>query len=371
MNGLIPVQNTDVLSAVRGFLRQLMESGLVDALYVPLESGSGAIMPSLVTDPALLERANPLAPAMSINGARAVSALTGKHAPAHIGAVMRSCEIRALIELVKLQQASLEDVILIGIDCPGTYEWAEFNRVRQDGKIDLQAYLSHAARGETLELPALRPACQICTQPVPERADIHLQLFGADLDAGIPVFLGDELAEMLHIPEAAPASGRQAVLDRLIARVDLERKQEFAAMNQRLSAPDGLAEVFSTCIRCHNCSTVCPICYCKTCLFCTGSFDHAPEHYLNTAQRKGAMRLLSDTLLFQLTRLNHMSASCVSCGMCTSACPAEIPVGLLFSVIGAGVQGAFEYIPGRDLSEPLPMVTFQADEWMEVGERKR
>jgi formate dehydrogenase subunit beta len=80
--------------------------------------------------------------------------------------------------------------------------------------------------------------------------------------------------------------------------------------------------------------------------------------------------MLSDTLLFQLTRMNHMTASCVSCGMCTSACPSEIPVGLIFSAVAAEVQGAFGYEPGRSLEEPLPLVTFQANEWAEVGEAK-
>ena len=370
MIGLIPVENNDVLSAVRGFLRQLMESGLVDALYVPLEAEGGVITPALVTDAKLLERSNPLAPAMPINAARPVAELTGKHAPVHTGAVMRSCEMRALIELVKLQQSSLEDVLLIGIDCPGTYEWTEFNRLQRSGALDLPAYLAAASRGETWDTLPLRPACQMCTLPVPERADIHLHLFGSDLKSGIPVSLGDEIAEALHMGEAGGTSGRQAVLDRLIAQRDQARQREFAAMRQRLSAADGFAEVFATCIRCHNCSTACPICYCKTCLFCTGSFDHEPEHFLNAARRKGATRLFSDTLLFHLTRLNHMSASCVSCGMCTSACPADIPVGLLFSVIGGDVQNAFGYSPGRELSEPLPLITFQADEWTEVGERR-
>jgi formate dehydrogenase subunit beta len=78
--------------------------------------------------------------------------------------------------------------------------------------------------------------------------------------------------------------------------------------------------------------------------------------------------MLDDTLLFHLTRMNHMSASCVSCGMCTSACPSEIPVGSIFSAVGAQVQAAFEYVPGRDVAEALPLITFKADEWKEVGE---
>jgi formate dehydrogenase subunit beta len=137
-----------------------------------------------------------------------------------------------------------------------------------------------------------------------------------------------------------------------------------------MNANGGLPSLFNACIRSHNCMTACPICYCKTCLFKSASFDHKPEHYLSAAQRKGALRMLSDALLFQLTRMNHMSASCVSCGMCTSACPSEIPVGLIFSAVGAQVQAAFGYEPGRSLEDPLPLVTFQANEWTEVGEAK-
>jgi formate dehydrogenase subunit beta len=80
--------------------------------------------------------------------------------------------------------------------------------------------------------------------------------------------------------------------------------------------------------------------------------------------------MLGDTLLFHMTRLNHMSTSCISCGMCTSACPSDIPVGIIFSAIGEQVQAEFEYVPGRDVAESLPLITFQPDEWTEIGEEK-
>jgi formate dehydrogenase (coenzyme F420) beta subunit len=143
-----------------------------------------------------------------------------------------------------------------------------------------------------------------------------------------------------------------------------------AGIRAKMHANGGLGSLFATCIRCHNCMTACPICYCKTCLFKSASFDHKPEQYLNAAKRKGALRMLSDTMLFQVTRMNHMSTSCVSCGMCTSACPSDIPVGAIFSAVGEQVQTAFGYQPGRDLAEPLPLVTFHESEWTEVGESK-
>lgn len=373
MNTLIPVENGDVLTAVRGFLRRLLEAKVVEALYVPLET-SGVVAPALVADPARLSLADPLTPIMPINGARAVSALTGKHAPARLGAVLRSCEIRALIELAKLQQATLENVVLIGLDCAGTYEVPRFVEHGGWNTEDLKEHLAAAQAGRDPSIAGLtlRPACQMCIQPAPEQADIHLQLFGADSAHGIPVTLPDDMAAQLGMAEEREAKSeeREAVIERLVATRRQAREKELLAIRARMTANGGLASLLAACVRCHNCMTACPICYCKTCLFKTAAFDHAPEHYLSSAQHKGATRLLSDALLFHLTRLNHMSTSCVSCGMCTSACPSEIPVGAIFSAVGAQVQATFNYTPGRDVKEPLPLITFQPNEWTAIGEER-
>jgi len=371
MKTVIPVENNDVLASVRWFLGRLFEAGVVEALFVPLEAESGAVLPALVTDPARLALANPLAPVMPINGARAVSALTGKHSPAKLGAVLRPCEIRALIELVKLQQASLEGVTLIGVDCAGTFEVKDF--VARNGKAALPGLLSAAHDGTELSLDGMpvRQACQMCLTPEPENTAVHIELFGVDAAQGIPVTVADELAVQLGLSTgAAPANGRQAALEKTQARRSETRQKELAGIRAKMHGNGGLGSLFATCIRCHNCMTACPICYCKTCLFKSASFDHAPEHYLNAAKRKGALRMLSDTMLFQVTRMNHMSTSCVSCGMCTSACPSDIPVGAIFSAVGEQVQAVFNYQPGHDLAEPLPLVTFHESEWTEVGESK-
>lgn len=373
MNGFIPVENANPLTAVRGLLRQLLETGLVDAIYVPMEMDGGVTVPALVADVDQLEHANPFSPAMSINAARVVSAMTGKEAPAALGVVLHPCELRALIELVKLQQASLDNMILISMDCPGTYEWTDYTGMQRAGELNQQEYLVAATQAQAYNGHDLRQACQMCTQPLPEGVNIHLQLFGADLASGIPVTLDDRLAEALNIDavQEFPTASRQAVLEPLLAQRQEFRQKELAAMQGRIDANGGLFDVFATCIRCYNCSTACPLCYCKTCLFCTSAFNHPPEHYLTAARRKGAMRLPADTMLFHLTRMNHMGLSCVSCGMCTSACPSDIPVGLVFSLIGGQVQQSFGYTPGANLEEPLPLITFQADEWIEVGEARR
>jgi formate dehydrogenase subunit beta len=375
MIGIINIENEDVLGALRGFFLRLMQSGFVDALFVPMETEGGMVSPALISDPSLLEKANPLAPVMSINNARAVSALTGKGAPARLGAVLRSCELRALVELVKLQQASLEGVTLISVDCPGTAEVAAYARAQKNGGVDLKAYLKAAQAGAQPALDGLemREACRMCIYPASDFADIQIHLIGTDLSQGIAVQMSEEMGARLDITPAADflEQPRRQALDELTAARGHYREQALTAIRKQMDSNGGLGSLFAACIRCHNCMTACPICYCKTCLFRTAAFDHAPQHYFSAAKHKGAMRLLGDTILFHMTRLNHMSASCVSCGMCTSACPSEIPVGMIFSAIGSQVQAAFEYEAGRSLDEVLPLITFQANEWTQVGEEVR
>jgi formate dehydrogenase subunit beta len=384
MRTVIPVEKNEageteagVLAAVRGFLKRLLESGAVEAVMVPMETPSGTVTPALVADPALLDAANPLAPVMGLNVARQAGRISIRKPRGRIGVTLRSCELRALVELVKLQQASLEDLVTIGVDCAGTYDVAKYvNRDQGSGiKTWYELYQSLITDLQS-PIPDLRDACQMCEKPQIEGADITLELFGADLAAGIPVSVREEVAErfLAALGMTGAAAGmtagdgrRSAVVDKVVAERTKVRDAWFAEIRERLDK-EGVEGVFAACVRCHNCMTVCPICYCKTCLFKSPTFDHEPMLYLNWARRKGAYRLPADTMLFHLTRLNHMVLSCIGCGLCTSDCPAELPVGRVFRAIGQEVQKKFDYVPGRSVEEALPLVTFREDEWTDVGE---
>jgi len=386
MRTVIPVENNDTLAAVRGFLKQLLAEGVVEALLVPMETPAGTITPALVSDPVLLDAANPLAPVMGLNAARVAGRVSIREPRGRIGVVLRSCELRALVELVKLQQASLEDMVTISIDCLGTYDVPVYAEMQADDGVDMVALYATARSGElapqgvALEKGkgyTFRDACQMCEQPHFEGADITLELFGADLTTGVPVSLPEEIAgvriaEKLGLTAVeedgeSESKRRAEVVEKVVEARTQVRDARFAEMRERLEQ-EGVEGVLAACVRCHNCMTVCPICYCKTCLFKSPVFDHEPMQYMNWARRKGAYRLPADTMLFHLTRLNHMVLSCIGCGMCTSDCPAELPVGRVFRTIGQQVQAEFDYVPGRDIEEPLPLVTFREDEWMEVGE---
>ncbi len=243
--------------------------------------------------------------------------------------------------------------------------------MRADGGSGWQALLEGAAKGEPAprEGYEFRPGCQMCEKPYVEEADVVIQFFGADLAAAIPLHVADGLAAKLGLSPSESGPNRQRALERLVAARTKERDARFAAIREQL-AQEGVEGVMAACVRCHNCMTTCPICYCKTCLFKSPTFDHEPMQYMNWARRKGAYRLPADTMLFHLTRLNHMVLSCIGCGVCSDACPADLPVADLFRAIGQQVQAVFEYEPGRSVEDTLPLITFREDEWSEVGEER-
>jgi formate dehydrogenase subunit beta len=383
MKASIPVIEGNTTEAIQRLLIKLLESGLVDALMVPMRTPAGTVTPALVSDPRLLEAADPLAPVLPVNGATLAGKLSVRDPRAKVGVLLRPCEMRALVELTKMQQASLDSLLLISIDCAGTYNVPEFQR-RSAGEDQAQLWqeLYHAAtQNPEQPIAALRAACQVCEQPVYEGAQIRIELLGTDTQQHLTLEMADDLAADLAEGLALQPAGedqRQESVQRLVEARTNHREAEFAKIRQRLGDADGRGEngaqletltgVFAACIRCHNCMTVCPICYCKTCVFKSEVFDHEPMQFINWARQKGAYRLPSDTILFHMTRLNHMGLSCVGCGMCTEACPAELPVGMVFRAIGQRLQQTFDYAPGRSVDEPLPLITFKADEWSEVGE---
>ncbi|MFQ5812259.1 MAG: 4Fe-4S dicluster domain-containing protein [Anaerolineae bacterium] len=370
------------LDTITAFLRGLLEKGIVDALLVPRHTPSGDnVVQMLITDPTRLEDVDPIAPVLPVNSAKLVSDLTATGAVGRLGAVLRSCEVRALIELVKLKQASLDNVVLIGVDCLGTYEMNDYAELAATSNGDLSTdLLAQAKEGHFAphEGHQFRVACQMCEYPVPQGVDLALGLIGVDTANEILVTTSDELAEKLKLSRERAVAGfppkvggdRGGAVDGLVAERTAERDRQFAEFRQRVTDMPSLLAEFSRCIRCHNCMVACPLCYCKECIFRTATFDHASAQYFRWATRKGSIRMPTDTLIFQLTRLNHMATSCVGCGMCESACPNDLPVATIFRAVGEKVQALFDYVPGRSLEEELPVATFREDELTSLGERE-
>ena len=368
----VTVDDGNVPAALRGLLGRLLQSGFVKALLVPkmMPSRDGFVQ-SLICDPAMLGDANPGAPTMAVQSARIVSELTAQELPGRIGAVLKPCELRAVVELSKFLQVKLDNVVTIGIDCLGTYEVRDFAELlRSEEDASRHALLESVLTGEPRhpDRYPLRLSCQICETPEPPNPDLHLGLIGCDLTREVCLLVGErfpkELAESLGLTlrEGAPP-GRAAAVSAIASRRKEQRAAALAEVKRSAQGLDKLMQLLSTCIRCHNCMHACPICYCKECVFESPVFEHGPEQFLSWAARKGALRVPADTLLFHLTRMSHMATSCTSCGMCTAACPSRLPVAHLFSLIGSELQGMFGYVAGRALDERPPVSVFKEEEF--------
>jgi len=369
-NTILPVSNGDVLKAIRNFLSSLLQRKLVDTLLVPLELPTGDnVVPTIVSNPDRLQSANPLAPVMPVNSARLVSLMTVvSPSPNKLGVVLRPCELRALLELVKLKQASLENLLLIGVDCLGTYSISDYAKFVQETTSPVEDFLNKFKEGN--EDPLLRKACQICEYPSPMKADLIIGLVGMDFNIGILLRAdtpeGERIIEELGLEEDA-IEGRDAAISKLISQRIERRDKLFEQTKKDVHGLEKLMATLAACVNCHNCKTTCPLCYCKECFFDSPVFEFEAEKYLHWAQKKGALRMPTNTLLFHLTRLNHMVISCVGCGLCTEACPNNIPVSDIFRLVGYQVQRTFDYVPGRSLEEELPLTTFKEAELTEIG----
>jgi formate dehydrogenase subunit beta len=212
-----------------------------------------------------------------------------------------------------------------------------------------------------------RLACRICEYPTSTCADLTIGLFGHDPSQEIEVIASEGLESDLRKSgilelSSEESESRKQVISRLIAERIGERDRVFDAFKLKVTDLQALMNTFSTCIRCHNCMVVCPICYCKECVFRTPTFEHQSDQFLRWADRKGGIQMPTDTLIFHLTRMAHMATSCVGCGLCDSACPSGLPVMTLFRTVGHGVQSLFDYVPGRDPEVTPPVATFREDE---------
>lgn len=370
----LDVPDKNPVAALQELMRRILERGDVGGVLTPVHLGGGTPMPTLVTDPGELHRADPLAPAFPMNGAKMLARLTKGHSGERIAAVMRPCEIRAFVELAKLNQGSLDDVLLVSVDCLGAYDNTHYLRFKgQDDPIQTTlGFLGKTggAKDTARDGYDLAGACLACEYPVAVAADVSVGLVGLDLTNALPVMAetakGEALLASLGLEDWEPQAARDEALKTLVERRTQERDAMFERTAQATGSLESLAEYLSGCVNCLNCRVACPVCYCRECVFSTDVFDHKPWQYLSWARQKGMLKMPTDTVFYHLTRMAHMSTACVGCGQCSNACPNDVPVMELFRTVAARTQEGFSYEPGRSMDDPPPLSVFKEKEFEDV-----
>jgi len=352
--------------ALKEILLSLFELNKIKGVFALSRINSDNYGYALITDKTLIRDIAPTIPLMPANAAKSISRLTMVESlKSPIAVVLRPCELRALFELVKLEQARLDNMIFISFTCGGVFP----TRIMKDGLHDkLEKYWENIKTGENLE--DLRESCRICEHFVPDNADIILNLVGENnISHETTVLLKSEKGEKL-------------LTDKInkFVEIDLESEKLRSCINKRTEVKskiygafetekfgvDGLTRFFGRCINCHACSKACPVCYCKLCFFESAENEYNPSTLETMLNNRGALRLPVDTIFYHLGRLIHVGITCVGCGMCSDACPTDIPVSRIFSKAGERVQQLFEYVPGRNIDEKIPIATFQDTELTEV-----
>jgi formate dehydrogenase subunit beta len=122
--------------------------------------------------------------------------------------------------------------------------------------------------------------------------------------------------------------------------------EEIDALNpaERRAIWDGY---FARCLRCYACRNVCPLCYCKECVF-----DQHDPRWVSPASSVASNRS------FHLIRAYHLAGRCVDCGECERACPVGIPLRRINRKAAKVVEESFHFRAGLDPQAKSPLVAF-------------
>ena len=84
--------------ALAGLFRKMLEADAVDAIMAPAAQPARGVMQTLIADAEKTGAVDPFAPVVPVNAAKLASSLTAKPSGRPVALVMRSCEVRALVE---------------------------------------------------------------------------------------------------------------------------------------------------------------------------------------------------------------------------------------------------------------------------------
>ena len=311
----------DVQWRVQNFLAALWERAGLDGMIVPVyQTESGLPGPKILWHERELQDADPFVPLVRMKTSRMVEELAKQKPALRMAAVLHSCEARALAERYRQDDFSLENWLLIGVDCLASFPQADYEwRLERAGNIrHLTQEILRNARQGGISTDRFRSACQMCTRPDARDVDLCIGVIGLPLKEFALLIARDHyLAEKLGLSQIAdqPAPGwlidqRQRVLGKLAERHEHVKQRIQAELENGF--PQDVQEWIE---HLHMCSD------CRACL------DACP--------------LYADQLEAGVEAVAEWLAACVACGICDDVCPEQMPLTAIIERIMYSRQSDF------------------------------
>ncbi len=356
----LPVSTEQGIKNLLDFLLQRKRVSSVITLMHPDESND--VVYCQLTDSNRMGESLSFYPIMPVNAGKMLAKMTLKGAATKpVAVVIRPCELRALVELTKRGQGSLENLLIISSTCGGVYPLKLATRTNLNDKLG--EYREALRVGKILT--DIRPNCQACSEFAPSTADITVNVFGnSEISEQCDISLNSERAEEMLVDFAGKVVDDESEAG-YMEKLRHDRGLYKTKLTDEYNSLD-MKDIFESCIGCQACREVCPACYCRLCHFNSPISIHEPQDYERELMKKGIVRIPIDILYYHLVRLFHISLSCVACGQCQDVCPVDIPLGIVALKITGEVQESFGYVPGKDIEESLPITTFKPEEFAGV-----
>ncbi|MHB9032423.1 MAG: 4Fe-4S dicluster domain-containing protein [Anaerolineae bacterium] len=236
-----------------------------------------------------------------------------------VGLMVKGCDARALVGLMREGQLVRENLRIVGVSCPGVVDARRVAAAVGQPSEDLEAALEGdtvLASGHKFGLEqVVHATCASCRHHTPELYD---------------VLLGEPVIESQSDPFAHVAA--------IEAMSSAERWERFAA------------EV-SKCNLCYACRNACPFCYCNTCFV----DKTMPRWFTATTQPE-------DKQFYQTIRTFHLAGRCVGCNACSRACPQGVDIRSQLDKLRLDVWELYQDDAGTNPEGRPPLTTYREDD---------
>ena len=236
-----------------------------------------------------------------------------------IGLMVKGCDSRALIGLMREGQIVRENLRIIGVSCPGVVDVKKVALTLAKTPEDIDGQVSGAdiaANGEHLTLRnVMYDVCLVCQHHNPVIYDL---LMGENVsDPNVDAFKDVREVEALSPDERWARSSTE----------------------------------LAKCNLCYACRNACPFCYCNTCFV----DKTTPRWFSATTEAK-------DIQFYQVIRTFHLAGRCVGCGACMRACPQGINLRLMLDKLRLDVWELYQDDAGVDPQAKPPLTTYREDD---------